>query len=84
MLAGFRYRNNTVVKTGLLILKFLVLNLVKVYLWALRSPFFYALYDTHNPSSPDLSQNTKPVATTPTIIWLISWYQPKISVPLHQ
>ena len=49
-----------------------------------RRAFFYALYDTHNPSSPDLSQNTKPVATTPTIIWLISWNQPKITLPLHQ
>jgi len=42
------------------------------------------VHDTHNPSSPDLSQNTKPVATTPTIIRLISWNQQFFIVPLHQ
>ena len=49
-----------------------------------RRAFFYALYDTHNPSSPDLSQITIPVATTPTIIRLISWNEPKNPLPLHQ
>ena len=41
-------------------------------------------HDTHNPSFPTLSQNTKPVATTPTIIRLISWKKPKIPLPLHR
>ena len=38
-----------------------------------RRAFFYVLYDTHNPSSPDLSQNTIPVATTQIRIWLIPY-----------
>ena len=61
MLAGFRYRNNTVVKTGLLILKFLVLNLVKVYLWALRSPFFMP-FTTHSNPLPLLFRNLIPLS----------------------
>ena len=36
------------------------------------------------PYSPILSQNTKPVATTPINIWHFSWNQPKISLPLHR
>ena len=43
------------------IFKFLVL---KVIVLGSAEPFFYALYDNHNPSSPDLSQITNPVATT--------------------
>jgi hypothetical protein len=35
------------------------------------------------PYSPILSQNTKPVATTPINIWHFSWNQPKISLPLQ-
>jgi hypothetical protein len=43
------------------------------------------MYTTHfNPSSPTLSQILYIVATTSTRIWLISWNQPKIPVPLHQ
>ena len=51
-------------------------------MWALRSPFFYALHDTFSPSSPTLSQSHPFVATTSTRIWLISWNQPKIPLPL--
>ena len=40
--------------------------------------------DTLKVSSPTLSQIYPFVATTPTRIWLISWNQPKIPVPLHQ
>ena len=49
-----------------------------------RRAFFYALYDTIQPLPHILSQITPPVATTPTIIWLISWNQQFFIVPLHQ
>jgi len=42
------------------------------------------LYDILKPSSSTLSRITPLVATTPTRIWLFSWNQPKIPVPLHQ
>ena len=54
------------------------------YLLGLSGALFYALYDTLQPSTPTLSQILYPVATTSTRIWLISWNQPKIPVPLHQ
>ena len=49
-----------------------------------RSPFFMPFTTATIPYSPTLSQITKPVATTPTIIWLISWNQLFFIVPLHQ
>ena len=49
-----------------------------------RRAFFYALYDTHYPSFPTLSQNINPVATTPTIIRHFSWKLQFFIVPLHQ
>ena len=45
----------------------------------LKMPFATAA----TPYSPILSQNTKPVATTPINIWHFSWNQPKISLPLQ-
>jgi hypothetical protein len=41
-------------------------------------------HDTIAPNPPTLSQITKPVATTPTIIRQFSWKAPKIPLPLHQ
>ena len=45
----------------------------------LKMPFTTAT----TPYSPILSQNTKPVATTPINIWHFSWNQPKISLSLQ-
>ncbi len=36
------------------------------------------------PHNTTLSQSARPVATTPTRIWLNSWIKPKITVSLHQ
>jgi hypothetical protein len=41
-------------------------------------------YDTINLNRPTLSQINQPVATTPTIITLFSWKEPKNPLPLHQ
>ena len=48
------------------------------------NPNSLVIYDTIQPLAPTLSQITPLVATTPTRIWLISWNQPKITIPLHQ
>ena len=45
----------------------------------LKMPFTTAT----TPYSPILSQNTKPIATTPINIWHFSWNQPKISLSLQ-
>jgi len=44
---------------------------------------FLCPYDNILPCFSPLSQNTKPVATTPINIWHFSWNQPKISLPLQ-
>jgi hypothetical protein len=44
---------------------------------------FWPRVTATTPYSPILSQNTKPVATTPINIWHFSWNQPKISLSLQ-
>ena len=65
------------------ILYFIVLDL-RLTILALSGELFFMPFTTATtPYSPILSQNTKPVATTPINIWHFSWNQPKISLSLQ-
>ena len=65
------------------IVSFIALDL-RLTILALSGELFFMPFTTATtPYSPILSQNTKPVATTPINIWHFSWNQPKISLSLQ-
>jgi hypothetical protein len=65
------------------IVSFIALDL-RLTILALSGELFFMPFTTATtPYSPILSQNTKPVATTPINIWHFSWNQPKITLSLQ-
>ena len=48
-------------------------NYIFWFIWGSTEPLFFALYDTHKPHPPTLSQSPSLVATISTRIRLISW-----------